>query len=521
MKFCWLAADCRPTIEDVHSILKQLLVTKEQDDFEMRWNRLIPKEARVHRIEPVSRRVEVILHESEHRDINESEVSSGTGSITDPLEAHADMMPTDDKTPSKSHTSYQMTSTPLNHSGQTESFASAKTEFGSSRYVTAKSFPSNFEQNGNSIDETMVSELDSRSKNTKDSAYSDISNVNNNSTTPLFDVSLIAVDTGIHSDSSSTKVDEDKSLLLNKVTEVSIAMKNELIGNENDAVTTDEKDDVVILSNDNESLDSISPYDSFHSARRFPNRSLITIPEDEMVSDNSLREGYSVSTPFEIVFDESHMHDTFEWDYDIGEELVGRVKESENSVPQMSDLTDWTFEVGESSQGSTSSRSACDDDVASMDSQHSSLNGDVEAPIAHKSGSIDIKDVSIISDGTNALSSPNPLSDSQLSSVFDSEEVNARSSSTFSFSAVQRTPSWDMVSVRELTNRLATPRTNKSQSMFYKLSHSLDIEADQMLDSPFTDLSFASISNAFSSAKPLQTPIRSSMKGSLTQVIPR
>ena len=116
------------------------------------------------------------------------------------------------------------------------------------------------------------------------------------------------------------------------------------------------------------------PPSSLHKSR-----SLGTIPEDGIPSDNTSQSG--------VVFDEPTNEDIgmgFEWDDYIGEELVGRVRYMSDESPRTNEeFTEWTFDQDSGSEASNSKPGSVASESDGEVTRHTSTTIDTRAYIAN------------------------------------------------------------------------------------------------------------------------------------------
>ena len=116
------------------------------------------------------------------------------------------------------------------------------------------------------------------------------------------------------------------------------------------------------------------PPSSLHKSR-----SLGTIPEDGIPSDNTSQSG--------VVFDENTNEEIgmgFEWDDYIGEELVGRVRYMSDESPRANEeFTEWTFDPDSGSEASNSKAGSIASESDGEVKRHISTTIDTRAYIAN------------------------------------------------------------------------------------------------------------------------------------------
>ncbi|KAK3592670.1 hypothetical protein CHS0354_015972 [Potamilus streckersoni] len=108
-------------------------------------------------------------------------------------------------------------------------------------------------------------------------------------------------------------------------------------------------------------------------------RSLSTIPEDGIPSDTTSQSGLNVEDPFDFSAIPGFGTPSFEWDDYIGEELIGRVKYSDESPRQVEEFNEWTFD-NESNHSSESASQKQDDSSSTTSDNHPGSVSDVSAP---------------------------------------------------------------------------------------------------------------------------------------------
>lgn len=90
-------------------------------------------------------------------------------------------------------------------------------------------------------------------------------------------------------------------------------------------------------------------------------RSLTTIPEDSIATNDMSGPGLRFIEPLEDSLFTSSVQDSFEWDDYIGEQLVGHVKISENSPRQSMEFQDWTLDQDSSQESDSQNNSKMED----------------------------------------------------------------------------------------------------------------------------------------------------------------
>ncbi|KAJ8318687.1 hypothetical protein KUTeg_003778 [Tegillarca granosa] len=90
-------------------------------------------------------------------------------------------------------------------------------------------------------------------------------------------------------------------------------------------------------------------------------RSLTTIPEDSIATNEMSGPGLRFIEPVEDSLFTSSVQDSFEWDDYIGEQLVGHVKNSENSPRQSMEFQDWTLDQDSSQESDSQNNSKMED----------------------------------------------------------------------------------------------------------------------------------------------------------------
>ena len=243
---------------------------------------------------------------------------------TDPnINLLTEPVPVEMSTPSKPTGSDQL-NLPDTRTNQSESFNTAFSNQGmqglSSQYQTAME-PNSYNSGANrTVDE---SEINSKhvSENQNDEGYRTDTN-----RTP--DIIVSTNQTDLHDSEVHQEQSSDKNRL----------SVNDYSGRTSDLETERAKEIYM-------SKGAALPPSSLHKSR-----SLGTIPEDGIPSDNTSQSG--------VVFDEPASEEIgqgFEWDDYIGEELVGRVRYMSDESPRPNEeFTEWTFDQESGSEASNS-----------------------------------------------------------------------------------------------------------------------------------------------------------------------
>lgn len=120
-------------------------------------------------------------------------------------------------------------------------------------------------------------------------------------------------------------------------------------------------------------------------------RSLGTIPEDGIPSDNTSQSG--------VVFDEpmnEEIGQGFEWDDYIGEQLVGRVRYTSDESPRPNEeFTEWTFDQDSGSEASNSKPGSIASESDGEDDQLMRARSNVSSTSSDP-GSLDIPDIVVV-----------------------------------------------------------------------------------------------------------------------------
>ncbi|KAL3877897.1 hypothetical protein ACJMK2_035540 [Sinanodonta woodiana] len=434
MEMCWQKADQRPTADDIVSFLKQILKDSEKitkmTEFEKKWNHLLPNQTNDDdqsdfpkspsqgiELELISR--EIIPKENSH--VTEAIVhrTDSDFSLKMPkLETDTDNVPgvyfagskfnrekMNDSLESKainfSHDAFQNDSV-LAYGGNTANIE----DFENVEHYKELFSPDasiNILPSGNPPVPIVMS-TPSKEKHVSSSRKSKSSTHLTASSNQQSSHYLTAYDT-------KTQVSEDtsenntslKPYKSYRTRETSDSYQNGDEGYRTESNNNSDKDDnetsgkqpTLIVTSDSDDRDYemakeiyISKGTALLGTSHRTHRSLSTIPEDGIPSDSTSQNGLNVEDPFDFSAIPGFGTPSFEWDDYIGEELIGRVKYSDESPRQVEEFNEWTFD-NESNHSSESASQKQDDNSSTTSDNHPGSVSDVSAPSSESENEAD------------------------------------------------------------------------------------------------------------------------------------
>ncbi|XP_060067188.1 insulin-like receptor isoform X2 [Ylistrum balloti] len=426
MQFCWMLPEERPAMEEVSALMSQIMHDREKElqaEFENKWESASPNDAAT-AVSKKSEGDDKVSIKTKEREVTDSVVNIENIADTDSLKMHKTLgtdlnftenepsiitadenvacddhaiavTPSDspsfkteeyadkvivtmnEKGPSSSGSSFQLTSTPVSRNVSSEYVTAASINPGSEFFSVDMSLENSGPGDLTGLVTPTKGEGDVLSQ--RDTVMNaEVTDDEEDTTSCASANSVEFVELNRSDDEKEDETgtvngsEADKLRMLKESIEDAFCMKSSI---------TSEHSENVKDGGDG------SPRDEYDIAREIyiskgttipptehtSTRNLTTIPEDAVPMDSPSNSGLKFVDPGDDTFFSNGVQDTFEWDDYIGDDLqlVGKVKDAADSPRQTMEFTDWTLEQD-----------------SSQESQHSKPDGDKKAGTSSSSSSV-------------------------------------------------------------------------------------------------------------------------------------